>query len=454
MKLRITWLATLSILTMLLSACGAPELKLSRPPYTYNTTINVVTPPITNINPVTSFAYGNSLYDQMVYQTLVALDPSGHPEPSLAKSWSRSRDATVWHITLNPYAKWWSGRPVTAQDVAWTLQFYRNPASGYPRYRELADVARIKVLSPIQLEIFLTHPDPDFVVDRLSPRGSLWILPSFLLDHLPMSRVRVSDYLNRLRDVVGSGPFRPFKATPGSMAWVAYPHYFLGAPRTKYLRWTWPDLGAAKPTSPNILWSRHPLSLSRLHYRDVAGASNREWVLVVHPHATLSSKQLRDILTVATNRRNLPGIPAYSGVWSDALSAIPPRPTQTLKQIAARAGYHHTAHGWVNSHHTFLTLILREPRSADGRNIARRLHGEWQHAGIHVLMVPPSYHGTTDLSIASILASPLAEPLPANALPLIWSRRYWYASRRIVDWSPNVWQPFYTVQHWRVLSKT
>ncbi len=107
-------------LPLWINSCGAPHLKL-RSGYVYNTAITVAMTPVTNINPITSYSQSNHLYDEMVFETLTGLSPSGHPVPELASTWRHNKRDTLWVLHLNPFAKWWTGRPVTARDVVWSL---------------------------------------------------------------------------------------------------------------------------------------------------------------------------------------------------------------------------------------------------------------------------------------------------------------------------------------------
>src|SRR5690348_16514190 len=66
-----------------------------------------------------------------LYQTLIDVDCEGHARPALAASWAL--DATRTHVTLSLRrdAMFWSGKPVTADDVlaAWRMTAGRSTAS-------------------------------------------------------------------------------------------------------------------------------------------------------------------------------------------------------------------------------------------------------------------------------------------------------------------------------------
>jgi len=50
------------------------------------------------------------------------------PEPDLADRWERNEEGTVWRFHIREEARWFDGKPVTADDVVFTYnQIYYNP---------------------------------------------------------------------------------------------------------------------------------------------------------------------------------------------------------------------------------------------------------------------------------------------------------------------------------------
>lgn len=435
------------------SGCGAPHLRFSRSPYTYNTAITVGTPAVTNIDPVTAQTVGNRLFDAMVYGTLVSLDARGVPKPQLAKTWQSHEGGRVWSIALNPFAKWWSGRPVTATDVAWSLTFYKNPRSHFPRRGVLRELLWVKVESPTRLKIALRKPDPDFVADALSTRAGLWILPSFLLDRLTPARVSRSDYLTQIKDVMGSGPFRPIHGTPArSLTWAAYPHYYGGAPKTKYLKWIWSP-GAAEGIKRKALdLGVTDMPVYAPGYREEPAVSASEWVATAETTvAGLAPRRIAHLLSLGIHRAALPGVPAWNSTWPS--SGTSPH-AGSLPHALARLGFHLKHQVWVSAAGAPLTISFEEPRLPSGQQLARRLAEQWNADHIPVRLVPFTFQGPVDLRLILTPAFPKAERLAPNQFPVVWPREYWYHSPLLVHWTVNVWQPFYEVAAWRVLYRT
>ena len=67
-----------------------------------------------------------------VYGGLVTLTPELAPSPDLAESWDISEDGTVYTFHLRENAKFHNGKPVTSEDVRWSLERAADPAIGSP----------------------------------------------------------------------------------------------------------------------------------------------------------------------------------------------------------------------------------------------------------------------------------------------------------------------------------
>ncbi|HEY3314662.1 MAG TPA: ABC transporter substrate-binding protein [Bacillota bacterium] len=68
---------------------------------------------------------GLFLIDQLLTimgEPLVYVQPDGTVQPALADSYEMSTDGMVYTFHLNPKAKWQDGQPVTAKDVAFTIE--------------------------------------------------------------------------------------------------------------------------------------------------------------------------------------------------------------------------------------------------------------------------------------------------------------------------------------------
>jgi peptide/nickel transport system substrate-binding protein len=142
-----------------------------------------------------------------------------HTIPGLAKSWSSSPDKRTWTYKMRPNQKWSDGKPLTSEDVAWTVNTSRK--EGWINH------------SSIVANLTATAPDPETVVIKSSvddpklPTMDAYILPKHIWAPLGKEGRDKYDAL----DGVGSGPFVLDKFQKGQFArFKANPNYYGGKP--------------------------------------------------------------------------------------------------------------------------------------------------------------------------------------------------------------------------------
>jgi len=64
--------------------------------------------------------------DRLLFSGLVRFDSRGLPTGDLAESWGVSQDGTIYNVSLRPNIKWHDGTPLTANDVAFTIDLLQN----------------------------------------------------------------------------------------------------------------------------------------------------------------------------------------------------------------------------------------------------------------------------------------------------------------------------------------
>ncbi|WP_413739442.1 ABC transporter substrate-binding protein [Sodalis sp. RH14] len=84
---------------------------------------------ITSFDP-TELRMGTFVLTHLLYNTLIRLDADGRPQPELARSWTRSDDGKTLTLKLADGVTFHDGRPFTARDVAFSLNYARDPVNG------------------------------------------------------------------------------------------------------------------------------------------------------------------------------------------------------------------------------------------------------------------------------------------------------------------------------------
>ena len=139
--------------------------------------------------------------------------------PGLAESWEGSDDGLTWTYKLRPNMKWSDGKPLTAEDVAWTVNTARKEEwiNHFAVTQSLSAEARDDTTLIIRSEV----PDPKL------PQMDVYILPKHIWGG--MSQADREDYDGQ--DGVGSGPFVLEEFQKGQFArFRANPNYWGGRP--------------------------------------------------------------------------------------------------------------------------------------------------------------------------------------------------------------------------------
>jgi peptide/nickel transport system substrate-binding protein len=153
-----------------------------------------------------------------VFEGLVNTDRSStEVEPNLAESWTTSRDGKVWRFKMRKGAMWSDGRPVTADDVVFTLDaaFTQGVQSSLPDVLTIAG-KRIgyKKVDDSTVEFGTDEPFGPFL--RTIGFG---IVPKHKLDAVLKQGAaefnRSWSISTNPREIVGNGPFTMYSYTPG-----------------------------------------------------------------------------------------------------------------------------------------------------------------------------------------------------------------------------------------------
>ena len=185
------------------------------------------------VNPLlTVHPFAKQVERYVLLTTLARYDSALVPQPYLARAWTWSADKKSLVFRLQPGVRWHDGTPTTARDVVWTLSAARDPATGYPRTTDFADVAFVNDPNDSTVVVRFAHEQrgfPDVLTD-------LAILPAHVLDSIPRAELRRAAWNQQ---PVGNGPFR-FVAHEPNRRWVfaadsAFPAALGGPPQLERL---------------------------------------------------------------------------------------------------------------------------------------------------------------------------------------------------------------------------
>jgi peptide/nickel transport system substrate-binding protein len=182
--------------------------------------------------------------NRLIYSSLIKFDDRGQPYGDLAESWGISQDGTVYNFSLKPDAVWHDGKPVTSDDVIFTVQYLKDENIPIPdELREYWSQVEVHKLDDKTLQFRLPEPYAPFL-DHLT----FGILPEHILND-----VSAADLVNAEFNMkpVGSGPFKfdEISSENGQIAGVelsAFDDYFGDKPFIETVSFSYfPDAQAA-----------------------------------------------------------------------------------------------------------------------------------------------------------------------------------------------------------------
>ncbi len=235
-----------------------------------------------------------------VFDTLIWKDRKGSI-PALAESWNYDPQSQTFTFHLNPRAKWHDGKPVTADDVVFTIGYYKKHPYRFIKTDSIG-VAAKKDAHTVQIK--LAKPYAPFLSDI---GGTMPILPKHIWE-----TVANPETTRDPKAFVGSGPylFRDFDKTRGTYLFEAFADYYGGRPKVErliYVRSGKPMISLT--TGEADLANIQPEMERSLAEKGMKVISDeRGWVkklLINHRKAPLNDKRLRQALAYLINQKEI-----------------------------------------------------------------------------------------------------------------------------------------------------
>ena len=153
------------------------------------------------LNPVLD--YYNSAdreLNRLLFSRMITFEERGIPKLELVETYGISQDGTIYNITLRPDVKWHDGKPLTTNDILFTINMIRDGEGVVPDdIRSFWIEVDVKTLSETTIQFRLEEPFAPFL-DYLS----FGILPEHLLSDLSFEQM-ISSGFNL--QPIGSGPY-------------------------------------------------------------------------------------------------------------------------------------------------------------------------------------------------------------------------------------------------------
>ena len=211
-----------AVLLVVSGVCGYHYVMLSgRQKSTEPTTLRIgTTMPIRTDNMFADYYFG--IVTSLSHDRLMRLDAKGRVIPELAENWEVKEEGKVWILHLVKNATWHDGKPLTAEDVAFSINYLLEKVPIYKFHLRL--VERAEVVDDYTVKISLKEPWARFTVNLLVVR----VIPKHVWEKVDEPLKYHGEDVN-----IGSGPYvyKSFDEATGTIVFEANQNYRLGKPK-------------------------------------------------------------------------------------------------------------------------------------------------------------------------------------------------------------------------------
>lgn len=155
------------------------------------------------INPLLGYTDADKDLISLIYSGLLRPTPEGTLVADLAKSWTISDDGLVYDFIIRDDAYFHDGKPVTTDDIEFTIQKALDPQIKSPKAENWAGV-KVEKINPKEIRFTLKKPYSPFLENM-----TLGILPKHIWSDI---NHEAFDVHIRNREPIGSGPYKVKKA--------------------------------------------------------------------------------------------------------------------------------------------------------------------------------------------------------------------------------------------------
>ena len=174
----------------------------------------------TTVDPVKAGDYGPDMIASNLCDDLFRLTPHWGQVPELAQRYSYTDGHKALILNIRHGVKFWDGHPLTAADVAYSLQRNMEPSTGAVNGGFFMTVQSIDQTGPYQVTVHFKSPDELFYKELSTVVGAV-------VEKAYVQKVGNKGFGTAQGGVMCSGPYELKKWTPGQqMVLVKNPHYW------------------------------------------------------------------------------------------------------------------------------------------------------------------------------------------------------------------------------------
>lgn len=404
-RFALTWLVIVSVVAFLVvrQANGLAGFYTDNTPAAGGTYTEGVVGKAENFNPLFANSQAESSVSRLVFSGLLKIDQSTNLAGDLAKNWRVDESGRVYTVELRDGIRWQDGRPITTDDVVYTVKTIQDSATRSPLESSWKGVG-VKALSSTIVEFTLPAAFPPFPYSLTTG-----IIPKHALAETPNFKLRTAGF--NLQPTTGSGPFifkenRSFNGHQ-EVRLDKNPDYYEGAPKPdRFVLYAYDNadslIAAFKDHSISSAGGLRAEDVTTLKGEKDAGVTVSSAPLMHETMAFFKTSQpilqdtkVRKALVAATDKKqllsvldnmykqiNLPLLPGQLGYAADL-------DTHTYDQKAAaalldEAGWKMDQDGLRKKDGVKMELTLAAATNDEYPKVAAELQRQWQQLGISV----------------------------------------------------------------------
>lgn len=322
-----------------------------------------------------------------LFDTLIWKDAQGFV-PALAQRWEYRPSPPTYVFHLHPQARWHDGTPLTAADVAFTVDYLRR----YPHpWVDVRPIRRVEVTGPHTVQMELERPYAPFLEEIA---GTMFILPRHI-----WQGVQDPARLQEPRAAIGSGPYKlaEYRREHGLYRFVAFEEYYQGkaaVPELAFvqvgnellaLKGKAVQAAAIPPEAAPELMALGLTVASQPHFWCLKLLFNHDKFPMQEPafrRALAHAVDLRDLVTQTLRGHGLPASPGLlppDSPWYHPPATGYPFNPAAARELLASLGYRATPRGWERQGETLELELLTVPAHA---RVAEYLKKSFQEIGL------------------------------------------------------------------------
>lgn len=264
------------------------------------------------INPVLAMSDADRDMTNLIYSGLLRPDNKGNLIPDLAEKFEISRDSLSYTFFLKQNLVWHDGKPITSDDIIFTIQQAKDPNIKSPR-RASWEGVEVEKLGDLSVRFSLEKPYVPFLEN-----ATIGILPKHIWKEAMSDQMSFSEFNIK---PVGSGPYKIKKINKNSSGiitsyeMVSNKNFALGKPHIKnlilrfypsekdllnaYLKGSIDSISAIAPQSAEKI-KRNSSNLKTLSLPRVFGVFFNQ-----NNAPIFSKKEIRSGLNLATDKKRI-----------------------------------------------------------------------------------------------------------------------------------------------------